>query len=77
MLLYDMCMSGEPRTPDSEPLNDLRGVRHRAVHRDDAVVITGAEYMRLRRAMELVEDLAEGWVGNAQARAERLVGRSA
>lgn len=30
-------------------VKDLRGVEHRSVHRDDVVVITGAEYLRKSR----------------------------
>jgi len=36
-------------------LNDLRGVAHRAVHRDDAVVISGGEYMKTGRRVRDAE----------------------
>ena len=36
-------------------VNDLRGVEHRRVHCDDAVVITGAEYLARRRRLAQLE----------------------
>lgn len=44
--------------------NDLRGQTVREVHRDDAVVISGAEYLRLRRIKDTVETLAAVYAGD-------------
>lgn len=40
---------------NTEKLKDLRNVEHRYVHRDDAVIITGAEYLRKSRLANQAE----------------------
>lgn len=35
----------------TEHLKDLRGVEYRSVHRDDALIISGAEYLRKGHAL--------------------------
>lgn len=78
-------------TANSEParseFNDLRGAVARDIHRDDAVVIAGAEYLylrlRLQTAHELVCQLGSRWregdmkgAGEVLARLEDAVGLS-
>jgi len=47
-------MTSEPKESTLD-LKDLRGVQHRHVHRDDSVIITGAEYLRKSRAADKLE----------------------
>lgn len=61
------CCYVRPLQARGAEVKDLRGVEHRSVHRDDVVVITGAEYLRKSRlageaeaARQLGEALGEG-----------------
>lgn len=54
-------------TTNAVSVKDLRGVRHREVHRDDSVIISGAEYLRktwaeveLDRIRMSIADLPKG-----------------
>lgn len=54
-----------------EVLNDLRGASMRSVHRDDSVIITGAEYLRKSRITGEIEHLLKS-VEILSREAERL-----
>jgi hypothetical protein len=45
------------RSRDATTLKDLRGADVRSVHRDDSVIITGAEYLRKSRLASALEPL--------------------